>query len=334
MVLTFSKVKDLRIRKLQTWLLTVLKAPVERYEALPGDASFRRYYRVWDKKNSYIVMDCPPAHGSCTVFIKIANKFRELGVCVPTIYAEDIESGFLLLSDFGDRRYIDVLNNKTADSLYLQALNTLFHIQSCKKTKDYIWPQFDSFLYEEEMRLFEEWYLDRHLKLSLSQSEKKILDTIYPCLSASALEQPQTCVHRDYHSRNLMFMGEESPPGVLDFQDALWGPITYDLVSLLQDCYIEWPVAQIQLWISWYQRQSEACGRWPNVELQTFMRWFDYMGLQRGLKCIGIFARLSERDQKPHYLPYIPRILRYAERVCGQYEELSELKCLLQKGVS
>lgn len=330
-----QNVQDERFQALRAWLNDALVMPIKQLSPLPGDASFRRYFRVYCGSQTYVVMDAPPAIESCDSFIAIAKAFHQLGLNVPIVHLEDKKCGFLLLTDFGDRLYVDALNENTVEDLYQRAFNDLLLIQACQKIEGYQLPRFTPELYYREMSLFRDWYLERRLKIRLSAGESAALENIFQLLIEVALSQPQVCVHRDYHSRNLMVVNNYSQPGLLDFQDAVFGPVTYDLISLLRDCYIDWPPERIETWVFRYHQQ--ACEAGMDVLKETnkkqFLRWFDWIGLQRHLKCIGLFSRLNECDQKPMYLQYIPRIIRYTERVCERYPEFEALKPLLKKRI-
>lgn len=318
---------DTRYQAIHAWLqatLPLAKLPI----LIAGDASFRRYFRVHSENKPYILMDAPPDKESCKPYIAITKAFRALGLHTPEIYQADVEQGFLLISDFGDRQLLDALNPKTVNSYYQTAFDTLLTIQSCNTTSTYTLPLYDTPLYQKELLLFREWYLQRHLGLSLSSSETNHLNHIDTLLINEALAQPQVCVHRDYHSRNLMVLEDETL-GILDFQDAVRGPITYDLMSLLRDCYIEWPFEQVRAWALDYRQhllQTEALSQ-DNPE--QFLRWCDWIALQRHLKCIGIFARLHYRDNKSEYLNDIPRVIRYAKSICQRHPEFVELEKFL-----
>ena len=295
-----------------------------------GDASFRRYFRVSYDGKSRIAMDAPPDKEDCHPFVDIAHKFREQGVNVPVIHAQDLAQGFLLLDDFGGTHYLDVLNKNNAELLYGDALRSLCRIQ-----KQPLWeglPPYDRVLLLQEMELFREWLVQRQLGLELSDAEQQMLDETFGLLADSAQGQPQVCVHRDYHSRNLMVTSENNP-GVLDFQDAVFGPITYDLVSLLRDCYIRWPIERVDAWVQDYFElalQNDILG---DEHRASFPRWFDLMGVQRQLKASGIFARLNKRDGKPGYLKDIPRTLGYILDVAPRYPMLEGLAVLVRERV-
>ncbi len=324
-------VQDEREQQLQVWLAGVLETPYRRLIPLAGDASFRRYFRVDCGETSYVAMDAPPDKESCLPFVAIAKTFLKLGLNVPVIYAEDVSRGFLLLTDFGDELYVNALTKENANELYQHAFDDLLLIQSCTEIEGYVLPRFNRELYYKEMSLFRDWYLIKHLGISLSKMEWETLEEGFQLLIEAALAQPQMCVHRDYHSRNLIRVPESRQPGVLDFQDAVWGPVTYDLLSLLRDCYIDWPPEQVELWALHYQKQVTRVGLLEEVSQQQFLQWFDWIGLQRHLKCIGIFTRLKERDNKSSYLQYIPRVIRYAKSVCERYPELTDLNHFFER---
>ncbi|OUD12295.1 aminoglycoside phosphotransferase family protein [Thioflexithrix psekupsensis] len=288
-----------------------------------SDASFRRYFRWHTAQGSYIVMDAPPPQEDCRPFVAVAQQLLAAGVRVPTIFACDVTRGFLLLTDFGDTVYLDVLNSERVDVLYEAALNMLLHIQHADPHQ---LPLYDATLLQREMALFVDWLLLQHLRLILSDADRAMLAQQFALLTESALCQPQVFVHRDYHSRNLMFSPEHpTTPGVLDFQDAVRGAITYDLVSLLRDCYIAWPEDRVIAWVRNYQEKLQQAGLMAEVDHATFLRWFDWMGVQRHLKASGIFARLYHRDGKIGYLADIPRTLDYIVTVCANYPELQPL---------
>ena len=318
---------DYREQVMQTWLqqsCPKAKPPT----LLSGDASFRRYFRVHSEKETYVLMDVPPGKESCRAYIAIANSFRALGLMVPEIYRADLEQGFLLITDFGDRLLLDVLTNETADHYYGTAFDYLLIIQSYKRIENYKLPKFDAALYQKEISLFREWYWERSLGQSLIRADVKYLDHVASLLIEDALLQPQVCVHRDYHSRNLMLL-DDNRFGILDFQDAVVGPITYDLMSLLRDCYIEWPFERVQSWALEFQQRLLQSGQLPEDNPERFLRWCDWIALQRHLKCIGIFSRLHLRDHKSTYLDDIPRVIRYAKSICQRYPEFSGLEKFL-----
>ncbi|MEC7814989.1 MAG: phosphotransferase [Pseudomonadota bacterium] len=280
-------------------------------EPVSGDASFRRYFRVFDNKaQPFIVMDAPPEHEDCGPFLAIARHWHEAGIAVPQIHDDNLELGFLLLEDLGDALMLPALNNETADAYYQGALDELARIAALPAPADYPLPAYDTALLDREMALFPDWLLEKHLGMTLDNGARSLLETTFRRLRESALAQPVVTVHRDYHSRNLLIREGQSAPGVIDFQDAVRGPVTYDAVSLLKDCYIRWPQARVAQWLEYYRLTSHAAGL-HNADRDTFTQWFELMGIQRHLKAAGIFARLALRDGKTGYLADIPRTVSY-----------------------
>ena len=311
---------------LKRWVGTVLDRGDFTLEPASSDASFRRYWRARWQGNTLVLMDAPPEFEDCGRFVDLARRLRAIGLNTPEIHAEDRANGFLAISDFGDRLYLAELNEDSADRLYGDALAALAVMQARGPRVDL--PIYDDAFLRRELEIFREWFLTRHLGLALSSPETAGWGRACDFLVASALEQPQVCVHRDYHSRNLMIIDEMSP-GILDFQDAVVGPVTYDLVSLLRDCYIAWEPGRVTDWALGYLRLAVQSGVLPEVDPARFLRWFDLMGAQRHLKACGIFARLNHRDGKPHYLNDIPRTLGYIRQVAARYPELADLEQLV-----
>jgi len=311
-----------RIEALTRWLQDELALNDFILKPASSDASFRRYFRVTHNGASYIAMDAPPENEDCRPFIKVANLLRNAGLNAPEIIDEDLEQGFLLLTDLGSQPYLDALNEDTAERLYGDALGALATIQSCIPPDSDL-PPYDKTLLMNEMELFREWLIGKHLGITLDKKQNVMLDEVFELLANNALAQPQVCVHRDYHSRNLM-VTQQNNPGIIDFQDAVIGPVTYDLVSLLRDCYIEWPREQVEDWALGYHKLALQSGilREEYDDPVVFLRWFDLMGVQRHLKAAGIFARLNHRDGKPGYLDAIPRTLSYVVEVAGRTDEL------------
>jgi N-acetylmuramate 1-kinase len=306
-----------RYDALSNWLSNDLNLSISNLEYASDDASFRRYYRVTHSGGQHIVMDAPPDKENTEPFIRVADLLQQATVHVPVIYQKNLKEGFLLLEDFGNDSFLDKLNPGTADSLYQSAFDSLFRLQSQLPATQTNLPRYDHALLDRELTIFYEWFLRNWLDIEIPTAIRETLNAV---LTESALSQPQVCVHRDFHSRNLMVLKHNSP-GVIDFQDAVIGPITYDLVSLLRDCYICWPQTQVEQWMqSYFQRLHQA--ELITTDLNTFRRWFDLMGMQRHLKAIGIFSRLNLRDQKPSYLQDIPRTLNYVTSVCQHYPEL------------
>lgn len=310
-----------RQQALKNWVFAVLSElhdlSVDHVEItdVAGDASFRRYFRIEYQGQTYIVMDAPPELENSTPFVKIASTWFLHGVRVPEILAHDLQQGFLLLEDFGDRLFYSRLGKETVDGLYNQAMNVLYSIQ--KLPADNL-PLYDSSLLMREMALFRDWFLP-WLGIELSDELTNNLTDVETILVRSALEQPQVVVHRDYHSRNLMLLPDGNV-GVIDFQDAVVGAATYDLVSLLRDSYVCWPENQVQSWVCQFYASSPWCQQMSLVE---FRRAFDWMGMQRQLKVCGIFVRLCQRDGKAAYLKDIPLTFRNLMQSAERYSEFS-----------
>ncbi|MDR0379496.1 MAG: phosphotransferase [Candidatus Accumulibacter sp.] len=307
-----------------------------RIESASADASFRRYFRVTlASGETRIVMDAPPAHGDCRPFLRVAALFRDAGVHVPEVYAQDLEQGFLLLSDLGDTTYLKRLDAASAPTLYGDANRALVDIQraSCPG----VLPEYDRALLEGELALFPEWYVARYLGIALDADQQAALRGVFAMLLDNALAQPRVFVHRDYHSRNLMVVGDTEPaeypanPGILDFQDAVFGPITYDPVSLYRDAYIAWEEEQERDFVDQYREMARQAGLPVGVDFDTFYRDYEWMGAQRQIKVIGIFARLSLRDGKDGYLKDIPRVMAYLRRTCARYPALTPMARLLDQ---
>ncbi|HEB92545.1 MAG TPA: aminoglycoside phosphotransferase [Gammaproteobacteria bacterium] len=324
-----------RLVLLKTWLTDVLGTAAFDIAPASSDASFRRYFRLRYDGRSLIVMDAPPAQEDTAPFLHIAELLSAEGLNAPRILATDIHQGFLLLTDLGDTPYLQVLSNATADRLYGDALSTLLHMQQISGDRLDALPPYDHALLLREMNLFRDWYLKRQRQQTFSPPQEQSLDDVFGHLANSALDQPMVFVHRDYHSRNLMFT-KKANPGIIDFQDAVQGPVTYDLVSLLRDCYIRWPRARVEAWALDYLRAARRVGivgtTSDAIDDETWLCWFDWMGVQRHLKAAGIFARLNLRDGKPGYLGDIPRTLGYVREVAERYGELQPLLDFLPAG--
>ena len=312
-----------RLEQLKHWLENELDFSEYTLRPASADASFRRYFRVLHEGVSYVVMDAPPQKEDSRPFISISKMFFDLGLNVPEVIDESLQQGFLLLSDLGSAPYLDVLDEETVERLYGDALGALATLQACIPDNAPL-PAYDRALLLGEMELSREWLMGKHLGLSPDAAQTGMIDAAFELLAENALAQPRVCVHRDYHSRNLMHTGVNNP-GILDFQDAVIGPVTYDLVSLLRDCYIDWPRARVEDWALGYLDLALQSGilRAEHDDPQQFLRWFDLMGMQRHLKAAGIFARLKHRDGKAGYLQDIPRTLGYVVEVAGRYEELA-----------
>lgn len=310
---------DQRLSTIKSWLSDVLNSEDFTITPASNDASFRRYFRVSQAELTWIVMDAPPSQEDIAPFIKVSQFLNSQSLHVPNIIAQNSEMGLLLLSDLGTQPYLDMLNNHSADNLYRDAIDSLIKIQ-CSDPTGIDLPRYDSKLLQTELNLFPEWFLERHFELSPPAFLQPLFDTLID----NALSQPQSVVHRDYHSRNLMVDAKHNP-GIIDFQDAVIGPITYDLVSLLRDCYISWPEDKLEAWIHYYFSAAQQHELLPNCDITTFTRWFDLMGLQRHLKVLGIFCRLNYRDNKPNYIDDLPQTLRYVLQVCRRYDNLQPL---------
>ncbi|MYL27252.1 MULTISPECIES: aminoglycoside phosphotransferase family protein [Halomonadaceae] len=301
---------DQRYDAMLVWLDQCLGTAPRTPEPVAGDASFRRYFRVQTPEGSRIVMDAPPEKESCGAFVALTHHWHEHGLHVPALLAEDQAQGFLLLEDLGDRLYLDELTSEaSADRLYGEALSALVRLQGLSSPPDHPLPSYDRERLQQEMQLFPDWLLEQKLGLKLSSQEQAMLATTFATLTESALAQPRVTVHRDYHSRNLLVTDNNSP-GIIDFQDAVTGPITYDAASLLRDCYVAWPLEKVYQWLEAYRLEAREAGL-HQADEATFRQWFELMGIQRHLKASGIFARLDQRDGKPRYLADIPRTLAY-----------------------
>jgi N-acetylmuramate 1-kinase len=314
---------DSRLADLTRWVFEDLGFARCRIEPASADASFRRYFRVSRDENTYIVMDAPPEKEGLGPFLSVARALLGIGINVPVVLAKDPAHGFLLLSDLGKRQYLDELAEATVDGLYADALDALSQMQAADRTAAGELPPYGHALLMREMELMPEWFLGRHLGLELSTAERAMMDRLFEALTNSALEQPAVFVHRDYHSRNLLVTSADNP-GVLDFQDAVWGPVTYDLVSLLKDCYIAWPRARVRDWALQHRERLSARGVPVGASDAEFIRWFDLIGLQRHVKVLGIFARLFYRDGKSQYLKDLPRVLTYTREAAADYPETAE----------
>ena len=269
-------------------------------------------------------MDAPPDKEDTGPFVRIAQQFRKIGLNVPEVIEQDLDNGFLLLSDLGQQTYLGLLDAGNVERLYGDAMDALMVLQIGTDTDPDFLPKYDRRLLLDEMALFRDWLLRQHLGLDLNDEQLRSLQDSFDFLASSALEQPSVWVHRDYHSRNLM-KTERHNPGILDFQDAVSGPVTYDLVSLLKDCYIDWPREQVESWVKAYHRLSLESGLRITKDEQEYLRWFDLMGVQRHLKASGIFARLYHRDGKTGYLADIPRTVGYISQLRDHYPELMPL---------
>jgi|WetSurMetagenome_2_1015567.scaffolds.fasta_scaffold06431_7 N-acetylmuramate 1-kinase len=324
----------LRENSLKNWVQQTLNDPQTTLHAMQNDASFRRYFRViLSDQTSYIAMDAPPDKENSKPFVNVAQRLFKAGLNVPEIKAIDWENGFLLLTNLGDDLYLPILKEKESDQakidrLYGDALAALATMQACVETDQL--PLYDEKLLRFEMSLFPDWFISKHLEITLDNAEKDQLNSYFDLLVQNSLEQPQVFVHRDYHSRNLLFHPRQNP-AILDFQDAVKGAVTYDLVSLLKDAYISFPREWIEEKVLGYRELAIQTGIISNVYEKEFLKWFDWMGLQRHIKVAGIFARLNYRDGKAGYLKDIPLVLKYIIETADLYPEMHWLKELMKR---
>lgn len=332
----------------ERWLETLGAFGIDRGSAAvaSADASFRRYFRFDSPAGTRIVMDAPPEHENCEPFVRVAALLRAAGLNAPEVLDWNVQDGFMLLSDLGTRTYLSQLDEHNAQRLYGDALAALVCMQGVGEDvarppgSAAAVPPYDEALLRREMALFPEWYISRHLGVTLDEDEQEKLAQCLDLIVQQVLSQPVALVHRDYHSRNLMVCEEPAQlapqavpanPGILDFQDAVWGPLTYDVASLLRDAYVELPEEmQIDFAVRYWER-ARAAGLPVPTDFGDFWRDFEWMGLQRHLKVLGIFARLSHRDGKHGYLADLPLVWRYAHRVCTRYQGLGPLAQLLEK---
>lgn len=325
---------DARLAELDAWLRGLPGLPPFTLAPASADASFRRYFRVTFQApdaqgaRTRIAMDAPPPMENCRPFVHVAALLHEARVHAPAVIAQDLDRGFLLLEDLGNTTYLAALRDGDAHALYLDALDALVRFQSI--SREGALPPYDHALLRRELDLFPEWYVARHLRVALSDKQRAALEGVFAAILANNLGQPRVFVHRDYHSRNLMAV-EAGDPGVIDFQDAVYGPVTYDLVSLLRDAYIEWPEERQLDWAVRYWERARAAGIGVNADFGLFWRDFEWMGVQRQVKVLGIFARLAHRDGKTGYLADMPLVLRYLRAACGRYRELAPLFVLLEE---
>lgn len=316
-----------RLKQLEHWLTG--QRPGQHFSLAPAsaDASFRRYFRATFLDQSLIVMDAPPEHEDCRPFVHVAELFGAAGVHVPKVLAQDLDQGFLLLTDLGSTTYLAELDERSADRLYRSANEALVKIQLASRGG--VLPAYDEALLTREMQLFPDWYVARHLGLSLTDRQQQVLQQTFDLLNRNILAQGQVYVHRDYHSRNLMVCDDN--PGILDFQDAVFGAITYDLVSLLKDAYIRWDEERVLDWAVRYWEKARQAGLPVPVDFGDFYRDFEWMGAQRHIKVLGIFARLYHRDGKEGYLKDMPLVMGYLRKACERYIALKPMLRLLDE---
>ena len=314
--------QDTRLEQLTQWVNSLPGWEYSVLEIASADASFRRYFRARSTEGTTaICMDAPPDKEDIRPFVAVTHLLAATDVHVPQLLAQNLLDGFLLLEDLGHTSYLSQLSPTTVKDLYADALQALLQLQQadCDNL-----PAYNESTLRREMELMPEWFLKTHLGFSHAEIPHKLIQQTFEDLIESAIGQPVAFVHRDYHSRNLM-VTQENNPGIIDYQDALLGPTTYDLVSLLRDCYIVWPQSQVEWWVDSYRKEAIALGILPPVDQQTYRQWFDLMGLQRHLKVLGIFARLNHRDGKAAYLNDLPLVLSYVLEIGSRYAETSEL---------
>ena len=311
------------------WARSVLDAPALTLEPASSDASFRSYWRTRHEGESWIVMDSPPALEDPRPWLAIGERLAAAGLHVPAVRAKDLDQGFLLIEDLGNRLYLSELNEHNADALYGDAMDALLRMQTRMDYRDL--PPFDREVLVRGLEVMPEWFLSRHLGHTPSCGEWDVLEAAFGAIVRNALEQPRCFVHRDYHSRNLLIVGSNNP-GVIDFQGALGGPVTYDLASLLRDAYIVWPRERVEGWVDSYrQRLLDAGVIDAAVDTARFLRWFDLTGLHRHVRVLGQFYRLWYRDGKPGYLADVPRVYAYVVSVASRYPELADFAALLER---
>ena len=313
--------QDVRLEQLTQWVCSLPGWEHSLLEPASADASFRRYFRVRGTEGTAICMDAPPDKENISPFIDITRRLEATGVHVPAILAQNLLDGFLLLEDLGSTHFLSLLGPENVKDLYADALHALLQIQQadCNHL-----PAYNERLLRTEMQLMPEWFLKTHLGFNDDEIPHELIAHTFENLMESAIGQPVAFVHRDYHSRNLMITQENSP-GIIDYQDAVIGPATYDLVSLLRDCYVVWPQSQVEWWVECFRKEAISAGTLPPVDQHSFQRWFDLMGLQRHIKVLGIFSRLNHRDGKPGYLNDLPLVLSYVLEIGSKYPETSEL---------
>ena len=329
---------DVRFDALCAWVGRALATPALSIEPASADASFRRYFRITlsveqppapgqAPVRTLIAMDAPPSREDCRPFVKVARMLSDAGVHSPAVIAEALDHGFLLLSDLGSQTYLSALNETTAPALYGDACAALVRWQQA--TRPGVLPEYDEALLRRELDLFPDWYIAKHIRVTLDETQRNVLGGAFRRILDNNLAQARVYVHRDYHSRNLMV--SDPNPGVLDFQDAVHGPITYDLVSLLRDAYLDWDEALQIDWAARYWQRARAAKLPVDSDFGAFWRDFEWMGVQRQLKVLGIFARLYHRDGKESYVKEMPRVMRYLRAACSRYDELSPLLRLLDE---
>ena len=318
---------DSRLSLLTEWLASQLHDSSFDIAPASADASFRRYFRAMGGGRSWIAMDAPPGREDCRAFVRVAGMLRAAGVNAPEVLAQDLGRGFLLLTDFGDTTYLSALTEASAPRLFADAIDALVRWQLASRPGEL--PPYDEALLRRECGLFPEWYIERHLGVALVPAERDTLAEMVTAIVTRNLAQPAVYVHRDYMPRNLMVT--DPNPGVLDFQDAVYGPVTYDIASLMRDAFVSWDEERVLDWTVRYWEKAKRAGLPVAADFGSFYADFEWMGLQRHLKVLGIFARIRYRDGKSAYLEDAPRFLAYARAVSTRYRELSPLARLLDR---
>lgn len=328
---TASEQKEQRRLALSTWLAqkTAQNLQLASMRPASADASFRQFYRIdTSTGESVIAVDAPPATENSAAYLSMAKLLKAAHLSVPEVLEYDLEQGFLLLTDLGPHTYAHVLNHDTAHQLYMDAIEALILLQT--QSQPEVLPEYDRAFLQRELHIFTEWYIGKHLGVTLTDAQSQTLNTVFDHLLSGALAQPQVYVHRDFHSRNLIWMAKGNP-GIVDFQDAVYGPLTYDLVSLLRDAYVQWDEEMVLDWAIRYWEKARRAGLPVPQDIDHFYRDFEWMGLQRHLKILGIFARLSYRDGKDNFLNDIPTVMDYVRKTAHRYKELVPLLRLLDE---
>ena len=321
-----SEVTD-RLAALDAWLRQVLDSAPFRLEPASADASFRRYFRVYAGERTFIAMDAPPEREDCRPFVHVAGLLRSAGLNAPEIFHQDLDQGLLLLTDLGRQTYLQVLDPGNADALFRDAIAALVTWQSA--SREGVLPAFDEKLLRRDLDLFPEWYVGRHRGHVLTPAQREVLETVFRRILDNNLAQPRVFVHRDFMPRNLLVSAPN--PGIIDFQDAVFGPIGYDIASLFRDAYVSWDEERILDWTIRYWERARKAGLPVRADFAEFWRDVEWMGLQRHLKVLGIFARIHYRDGKPGYLEDTPRFLGYVRHAAARYRELEPLGRLLDE---
>jgi len=316
-----------RVAQLETWVRHHVGDSSIELHPIVNDASARRFFRFSYNLASYIAIDAPPDKEDAHAFVAIAKALESHDLPVPEIFSVDYENGFLLVSDLGDKQLFQVIKQENVSDYYLSAIELIQKIQTIKQAPHFTIPHFDEKFIDFELSLFETWFLKKYLACPITKAEKQLVNKMFSLLIKNDIEQPQVFMHRDFHSRNLL-VNEKNELGIVDFQSAMFGPITYDLIGLLKDCYVSWSEEMVQMWSRHYYNKIKT--DLNNISFEQFLKWFHFTGLQRHIKILGSFSRSYLRDNKPIYLEEIPRVLNYIELVIDKYEELFFFKNFLQ----